>query len=97
MATTSLSTIIGDQIEKFSQPARPIYRIEFIKTVDVVFCCVACDKLVVRDSREHDECVCDVDGEWFCGDCGLSEYPCSDCGVSDDDESEHDGETKVEE
>ena len=27
--STSLSTIIGDQIEKFSQPANPIYRIEY--------------------------------------------------------------------
>ena len=32
MIKTSLSTIIGDQIEKFSQPKYPIYRIEYIET-----------------------------------------------------------------
>ena len=32
METTTLTTIIGDQIEKFSQPTRPIYRIEYIQS-----------------------------------------------------------------
>ena len=38
MNSVSLSTIIGDQIEKFSQPANPIYRIEFIESFAVPDC-----------------------------------------------------------
>lgn len=30
--STSLSTIIGDQIEKFSQPKNPIYRVDFVES-----------------------------------------------------------------
>lgn len=38
---------------------------------DIVFCCETCDKEIVRDSREHDECLWDEKNDkWYCGDCG---------------------------
>jgi hypothetical protein len=37
---------------------------------EVVFCCFACEKEIIRNSEEHDNCVCDDDGEnWTCADC----------------------------
>ena len=41
---------------------------------DIVFDCYDCGIAVIRDSREHDECVCVeyTNGErWYCGNCGL--------------------------
>jgi hypothetical protein len=32
MSAISLSTVIGDQIEKFAQPKNPIYRVDYIET-----------------------------------------------------------------
>ena len=41
-----------------------------MKKEEVVFCCFACEKEIIRDSEEHDNCVCDDDGEnWTCADC----------------------------
>mgnify|MGYP005993196955 CR=1 FL=1 len=38
----------------------------------IVFNCKGCDKPIVRDSEEHDNCICDDEGEkWYCEDCGL--------------------------
>lgn len=37
---------------------------------EVVFCCFACEKEIIRNSEEHDNCVCDDDCEnWTCADC----------------------------
>ena len=38
----------------------------------IAFNCEGCDKPIVRDSEEHDNCICDDEGEkWYCEDCGL--------------------------
>lgn len=36
---------------------------------DIVFSCSHCAKDIVRDSREHDECIVRDNDWWFCGDC----------------------------
>ena len=36
----------------------------------IVFCCQACERPITRDSKDHDNCICDEDGErWWCDDC----------------------------
>jgi len=40
------------------------------KDADIVFKCEACSISIVRNSRAHDHCICDEDGErWWCEDC----------------------------
>ena len=36
---------------------------------DIVFSCEDCGTDIVRNSREHDDCWCNNDDEWFCGKC----------------------------
>lgn len=36
---------------------------------EIVFWCTHCSKSIIRDSREHDECIIDKNDKWFCGDC----------------------------
>lgn len=58
-----------------------------------MFHCDGCDCDVVKDSREHDECLCDKNGEnWVCGDCYQGEYDkeCAHCGEFCPDEYEGD-------
>ena len=53
-------------------------------TTDIVFCCSRCDKAIVRNSEEHDNCHCDEDGDvWWCEDC-----------VRDSDDEEEEEEEK---
>lgn len=57
------------------------------------FHCDGCGCDVVRDSREHDECLSDKNGEnWVCGDCYQGEYDkeCAHCGDFCPDEYEGD-------
>ena len=47
-----------------------VYFMEAEEEIDFVFCCTNCGTPVERDSREHEECVCDETGElWYCADC----------------------------
>lgn len=39
------------------------------KKKDVVFSCTHCSKSIIRDSREHDDCIVNEYDLWFCGDC----------------------------
>ena len=40
------------------------------KDADIVFKCDACCKSIVRDSRDHERCICDENGlRWWCEDC----------------------------
>tara|TARA_R110000765_G_scaffold376026_1_gene466727 strand:+ start:215 stop:589 length:375 start_codon:yes stop_codon:yes gene_type:complete len=40
------------------------------KDADIVFKCEECSISIVRNSRAHDHCICDKDGErWWCEDC----------------------------
>jgi len=64
-----------------------------------MFHCDGCDCDIVRDSREHDECLCDKNGEnWVCGDCYQGEYDkeCAHCGelCPDEYEGDIDGDEK---
>ena len=36
---------------------------------DIVFCCARCNKAIIRNSKEHDECFTINDDDWYCGDC----------------------------
>ena len=36
---------------------------------EIVFRCAHCSKAIVRDSRDHDECIANENDVWFCGDC----------------------------
>ena len=43
---------------------------EAAEDADIVFKCEACSISIVRNSRAHDHCICDEDGErWWCEDC----------------------------
>lgn len=54
-----------------------------------------CGCLIIRDSREHDECRCDSDGNnWICADCYGGQYdcyfvPCNHCGIGVDNEGNY--------
>lgn len=36
---------------------------------DIVFDCCNCEKHIIRNSREHDECFTRDGSNWYCGDC----------------------------
>jgi hypothetical protein len=41
-------------------------------THQIAFNCDGCDKPIIRDSEEHDNCNCDDEGDkWYCEDCGV--------------------------
>ncbi len=43
---------------------------------DIVFCCAACNKQIIRDSDDHDKCKCDETGQvWVCEDCDIPVAP----------------------
>jgi hypothetical protein len=47
---------------------------------DIVFNCCRCCRPIIRDSRDHDECYTDIEGDgdpnkWWCSDCHKEEYP----------------------
>jgi hypothetical protein len=47
------------------------------KEMDIVFNCIDCGEGIIKNSWEHDECICiDKDGEiWRCGDCQYNHLP----------------------
>ena len=43
---------------------------------NIVFHCDECSKAIIRDSREHDQCICNGDGDrWWCEMC----HNCDEC------------------
>ncbi len=66
---------------------------------DFVWNCDYCGKGVVRDSNDHDNSICNVDGsKWWCSACfhdGRHEVlgcPCDNCKDSDSSDEEEDDE-----
>ncbi len=49
---------------------------------NIVFYCKGCDLAIVRDSREHDECITKDGVNWYCGDCYVE--------LSDDESDDED-------
>jgi len=53
---------------------------------DIVFHCGDCRTAIIRNSREHDECITKDDKTWYCGDCAFNHL--------DDDEEDECGATE---
>ena len=63
-------------------------------TSPFIFCCYECGVGIVKDSKEHDNCVCDRDGEkWWCVDCGNNNSVVFKCGCCDEITATSDGNT----
>ena len=37
--------------------------------LEVVFCCAGCERPIIRDSEEHDNCITKDGDVWYCHDC----------------------------
>ena len=61
---------ITNQMPHMKNKIRMLTELLTPKDADIVFKCDACCKPIVRDSRDHDDCICDENGErWWCVDC----------------------------
>jgi len=46
------------------------------KTMNIIFNCAECNKYIIEDSKDHDECICNEDGDrWWCEMC----HNCDEC------------------
>ena len=68
--------------------------------MDIVFNCINCGEGIIKNSKEHDECICiDDDGKmWRCGDCKYTAPPDFEKAYSIlmDYYDRHDSETRTE-
>jgi len=55
---------------------------------DIVFHCGECRTAIIRNSREHDECITKDDKTWYCGDCAFNH-------LDDDSDSDEEDEEDV--
>ena len=60
--------------------------------MNIIFNCAECDKSIIENSKDHDECICNEDGDrWWCDMCRN----CDECKKNtkwccdDDDEDDH--------
>ena len=53
-----------------------LYRLRTELEETIAFRCVDCNKVIIVNSRDHDESKCDDNDNWYCPDCEIPEVEC---------------------
>tara|TARA_R110001583_G_scaffold117066_1_gene268091 strand:+ start:30 stop:401 length:372 start_codon:yes stop_codon:yes gene_type:complete len=80
---TSATRKLRAEVEKLKQQTsveitqlRAELENEPTKTINIIFNCAECDKSIIENSKDHDECICNEDGDrWWCDMC----HNCDEC------------------
>ena len=67
---------LADRMELEDAFNSVVSRNEPTKTMNIIFNCDECGKSIIEDSKDHDECICNEDGDrWWCDMC----HNCVEC------------------